>query len=70
MESIGFICKKKYCKFARFRTFFYRKTSLERKKNFRLSRGVAGIAGVAMVFWTTAMLSTYLKAEILATSLI
>jgi hypothetical protein len=29
-------------KFSRFRTFYTLKTSLERKKNFRLSRGVAG----------------------------
>jgi hypothetical protein len=28
------------------------KTSLDRKNNFRLSRGVAGIAGIAGGFWT------------------
>jgi hypothetical protein len=43
--------KKKffYCKFSRFRTFYTLKTSLERKKIFRLSRGVAGLA---VGFWT------------------
>jgi hypothetical protein len=54
MESIGFTCKKKYffyCKFSRFMTFYTLKTSLERKKNFRLSRGVAGLAGLAVGFW-------------------
>jgi hypothetical protein len=41
--------KKIYCKFSRFRTFYTYKMSLERKKFFRLSRGVAGVAGG---FWT------------------
>jgi hypothetical protein len=41
-----------YCKFSRFRTFYILKTSLERKKNFRLSHSVVGIAGVAVGFWT------------------
>jgi hypothetical protein len=36
-----------YCKFSHYRTFYTSKTSLERKKKFRLSRGVAGDAGIA-----------------------
>jgi hypothetical protein len=46
MESIGFTCKKNIFFIANFHVlgFLYQKTSLERKKNVRLSRGVAGRA--------------------------
>jgi hypothetical protein len=70
MESIGFTCEFLfYCKFSRFRTFYTSKTSLERKQNFRLSRGIAG------GFWTKfeaqlAQPCECYKVEILATSLI
>jgi hypothetical protein len=39
MESIGFTC---IFFTANFHVFYTEKTSLERKNNFRLSRGVAG----------------------------
>jgi hypothetical protein len=48
MESIGFTCKKQFFFTANFHVlglFIPKKTSLERKKIFRLSRGVAGVAG-------------------------
>jgi hypothetical protein len=46
MENIGFTKILFYCKFSRLRTFYTEKTSLERKKIFRLSRSVA------VGFWT------------------
>jgi hypothetical protein len=54
-----------YCKFSHFRTFYTEKTSLERKKNFRLSRGVAGV-GVG--FWTKFEVQLAQPSEVLQTN--
>jgi hypothetical protein len=50
MESIGFTCKCILLKIFTFLNFLYQKKEFRAKKNFRLSRGVAGVAGVVAVF--------------------
>jgi hypothetical protein len=50
MKSIGFLQFFIFdCKFSRLRTFYTKKTSLERKKKIRPSSGVAGLV---VGFWT------------------
>jgi hypothetical protein len=50
MESIGFTCKKNHFFIANFHVLglFVPKKQVQSEKNFRLSRDVVGVAGVAV----------------------
>jgi hypothetical protein len=45
MESIDLTCKKKILQIFTFQDFLYLKNEFRAKKKFRLSRGVAVVAG-------------------------